>query len=92
MTDGGYLDVRELAHQLRVGQAELVRLLQDDGVEVTPLSPRRWRVPAAAWETWFQKRQAAGADQARQRRLRRKVVRDEVEMPPANAPRVRFRR
>lgn len=91
-TAAAYLDVRELAHELRVAQADLVRSLQDDGIEVIPLSSRRWRVAAASWESWLESRRALAADQARQRQMRAKHVAGKDERPPVDAPRVRFRR
>jgi hypothetical protein len=87
------LDVRVIASGLGIEPIELVRLLQDDGVPLLPVSPKRWRVAETDFTAWMQRRKALAAEEAQQRRLRLGHVAGKAG--PSSAPtkrRIRFRR
>ncbi len=88
---GSMLDVRDLARELRLPQAELVRELGDDGVPLVPVTAKRWRVAEADYLAWLERRKARAAEAAAQRRLRMRHVAGKPTGAPSGE-RARFKR
>lgn len=88
---GVLLDVRVLARSLSIAQAELVRLLGDDGVPLVRITAKRWRIAEPDYAAWLERRKAKAAEEAAQRRLRMGHVAGKPS-PASSGERVRFKR